>query len=383
MKVLYDYQAFYAQKFGGVSNSFVQLIKNLPQDVSYEVAVEESNNIHLKESGIANVRPCSLTHENFITKNNFKGRKLLYDKFSYLFPKYTSQGRNRLYSIEALRKGDYDVFHPTFFEDYFLPYLEKKPFVLTVHDMMPELFPQYFRQPKLEKKRKKLLCEKASAIIAVSENTKKDLVELFDIPEDKINVIYHGAPETKEREHQKPIIEGRYILYVGQRAFYKFFVEMLESIEPFMKNTPDVKIVCTGKPFVKSELELIHKLGLDDRVIQTFADDNALFNLYSHAQCFVYSSIYEGFGIPILEAYEAKCPVLLNNKSCFPEIANDAAVFFNLDKNGSDLFDVITRFFALNKDGRNALIEKQSERLRCFSWEKSAKLLAEVYAKVI
>ena len=99
-------------------------------------------------------------------------------------------GRNLTYSINRIEKGDYDVFHPTFFDDYFVKHLNGKPFVLTIHDMIPELFST---SDKLQIENKKRLAQSASHIIAVSEKTKEDIVELLKIPEDKISVIYHGA----------------------------------------------------------------------------------------------------------------------------------------------------------------------------------------------
>ena len=108
-----------------------------------------------------------------------------------------------------------------------------------------------------------------------------------------------------------------------------------------------------------------------------------MFSLYHHAKCFVYPSEYEGFGIPILEAYQADSPVLLNNASCFPEIAGDAAIYFNMDSNNSNLAEQIEYLLSMSTEERRILLTKQKERLTRFSWEKSAKQLADVYQSVI
>ena len=142
IRILYDYQAFSMQKFGGVSRCFVELCKHLPRGFESVFGVRESNNIYIKD--IAGIEPENNKYNHFICKYDFWGKghlHLWYDKLlkTGYYPNY-----NKNYSIELLEKGDFDVFHPTFYDDYFLPYLGNKPFVLTVHDMIPELYPQYF-----------------------------------------------------------------------------------------------------------------------------------------------------------------------------------------------------------------------------------------------
>lgn len=381
MKILYDYQAFYMQKFGGVSNSFVQLIKRLPKDVQYEIAVRESENVHLRESSLKKTEPLGLVEENFISTTKFKGRGFLFRQFSQMFPQRTSLGRNRLNSIEILQRGDFDVFHPTFFDPYFLPYLNGKPFVLTVHDMIPELFWKKKRHD-IQIRNKPFLCSMASHIIAVSENTKQDVIEMLNVAEEKITVVYHGVPEDIDTSGEMPIVTGRYILYVGQRDQYKYFSEMLIALAPVFHRHNELKLVCSGKPFTKNEATLIGKLKMNDSILQLYPSDHDLMNLYAHAVCFIYPSIYEGFGIPILEAYKAGCPVLLNHKSCFPEIAQEAAIYFHLDENQQDLTDVMERFLSITEYELKIMIERQNNRMKVFSWEASAKQLAEVYRRV-
>ena len=105
-------------------------------------------------------------------------------------------------------------------------------------------------------------------------------------------------------------------------------------------------------------------------------------NLYAHALCFIYPSMNEGFGIPILEAYAACCPVFLNHKSCFPEIAADAAVYFHLDDKDGDLLDQLVSFLQETPEQKKRLLDKQKERLSYFSWDKSVADLLKVYQLV-
>ena len=105
--------------------------------------------------------------------------------------------------------------------------------------------------------------------------------------------------------------------------------------------------------------------------------------MYHQALCFVYPSEYEGFGIPILEAYKASCPVLLNNASCFPEIAGDAAIYFEMDSNSSDIVDKLECIYSMSTEERHVLLKKQRERLALYSWDKSAMKLVEVYKSIL
>jgi len=383
MKVLYDFQAFDLQRFGGVSNYYVQIIRNLPNDVQYEIAVSESNNMHLRDSGLVNVRPALLTEEHFITEKRFIGKNRLYRLYSKVFPNKTSFGRNYNKSLESLRKRAFDVFHPTFFSDYFLPYLNGKPYVLTIHDMIPELYPNIIGKRSMQSVNIRKLSAGASHIVAVSENTKNDIMDLLHIPEQKISVIYHAAPEIYENETAEAIIKGRYILYVGKRAGYKNFLAMINELSPVLKKHHDIKVVCTGETFNSQEEKNFEKNGIKGRVIHVRASDSDMMNLYAHAFCFIYPSLYEGFGIPILEAWKAGCPVLLNQKSCFPEITGDASIFFHLDETHSDLTNVMENFIEMSEVEKAALIQKQNKRLEDFSWKESAVQLANVYRMVI
>ena len=278
-----------------------------------------------------------------------------------------------------MAKGHYDIFHPTYFDDYFLPFLGKKPFVLTVHDMIPELL--HLNDP-LQIAWKKELVPLASHIVVVSHQTKHDLMEMMDVPESKITVIYHGAPEKIEPKAVLP--EGlKYFLYVGRRDVYKGFQTMVSALAPILK-AGQMHLVCTGPAFSDEERFYLRDLGIENQVKSIRANDQEMQGLYAHAQCFIFPSFYEGFGIPILEAYQANCPVVLNRASCFPEIAGEAAVYFSISQDGStDLYDVMCRFLQWTDQQREDLLEKQRARLDLFSWKKSAEQLAEVYQKVI
>lgn len=370
MKVLYDYQAFAMQAFGGVSRSFAQLISHLPGDIQYEIAINKCRNEHLHESGIAP----DVRHQQypFACLSRYSWGNKAFKAYNHFFERMPGQR----VSIKALQRGDFDVFHPTFFNTYFLRYLNNKPFVLTVHDLTYEVLSVKPHRNDDQVAQRSILCPLASRIVAVSENTAADIVKYYHVPESKIKVIYHGAPETHEGRSLKPMFDFRYILYVGSRGSYKNFSWMLDALHPWLRQS-EVKLVCTGPELNAAELEQIHSLGLDDKVVYRFADTEELYRLYNHAEVFIYPSKYEGFGIPILEAFANDCPVILSYASCFPEIAGNAALYFDLNDKASLLSQV--KVITSDDTTRTKLVENGRQRLQQYSWQKSAEELATVY----
>lgn len=375
MRTLYDHQAFTIQKYGGISRCFVELYKNMPIYVEPSISLCRSDNVYVKE--IMSVPPKETKIDRFLNSHEFKGK--WYIQMILNRHREHSKDWNIKHSINLLKQGDFDVFHPTFFNDYFLPYLDGKPFVLTIHDMTPELYPNYFgrENPQIMMKRK--LAPLASAIIAVSENTKRDIIRILGIPKEKVHVVYHGC-SFPSAEEQTPPFNFPYILYVGGRGWFKNFIPFVRESAPVLKKHKDLHVVCTGKPFINEELKLFEELDLSSRFIRKFAaTDLELSTLYHHAECFVYPSEYEGFGIPILEAWKSNCPVLLSHTSCFPEIAKDAAVYFH----DNDLAEKLEKILTMSVDEKAALLSKQRLRLADFSWKSSAAKLAQIYQSLI
>lgn len=381
MKVLYDYQAFQMQKVGGVSNCFAELIGHLPSSVEWQIGLKESDNVHLKEKGLmSNLSPSSLSAENFITRKHFFGKGTLYKWFNEHFDSFPSADhKNKKYSIELLKKNEYDIFHPTFFNPYFLPYIGNKPFVLTVHDFITDKFRGF---GDWQTRCRRELAEKAAHIIAVSETTKEDAIDMLHVPEEKISVIYHGVSISNSLQ-LKPVVDGDYFLFVGRRNDYKNFLPMVKAMAPYLKSHPSFKLVCTANDFNSRELAVFRDLGISHQLLHVFASYVELLSLYKYAKAFVYPSLYEGFGIPILEAYAMKCPVLLSRESCFPEIAGDAALYFKLNDQENTLSALLEQFTNMSQIDHDSLIGKQDERLKRYSWEKSALQLAEVYESVL
>lgn len=382
MKVLYDLQAFDMQTHGGVSRCFAELYSHRPAFVDAHISVKETDNVYLQELGFP---PKGTLYKNFLCDKDTKLKHFLFKlKYNIQYGKFSRLDKRPLINLfeteSVLKKGDFDIFHPTFFDDYFLPFLGKKPFVITVHDMIPEIF----SIDKHQVEQKVAIIPKATHIVAVSERTKQDLVRIMHVPEEKVSVIYHGSDEEPYTPSTTAPIAEEYILFVGTRYEYKNFKAFCKSCVGILKRHPQLKIVCTGVPFSPEEIQFFESLGIKERMVHKFVQTSQeLLDLYHYAFTFVYPSKYEGFGIPILEAYKADCPVMLNRASCFPEIAGDAAVFFDLNSEKSDFEEQFETLYRLTGDEREELIQRQRERMKLYSWSKSAAQLADVYKEVL
>lgn len=358
MNLLYDNQIFSQQKFGGISRYFVELMKHMPDDVHVECTALLSDNFYLRTE-------------------RFKGNHS--HSFPHLFEKKKTYKRlNELSLKYALKRGKFDLFHPTYFDPYFLKNL-KKPYVITVHDMTYERFPELFgtSDPVIAQKRESIVG--ADKIIAISEKTKADIMDIYNLSGDNIEVIYHGYSINPRSAEGVDGLPEHYVLYVGQRYHYKNFERFLRSFAVVNQRNPEVKLVCTGQQFNNEERKLITDLRLDGVVTSMFVTDNQLAYLYSKALCFVFPSLYEGFGIPILESMACGCPVALSDASCFPEVAGEAAVYFN----PYEIEDMAETIWRITEDSglRKTLIAKGLGKAKDFSWEKTAIQTAGFYKR--
>lgn len=371
MKILYDHQIFNSQIYGGISRYFYNIMNEFNKNggVNFKLTSIYSHNEYLKKSNFKNTI-------SFLNDKKFKGRDRLFDYFLNL---------NKLNSIFHLRMGCFDIFHPTEYDPYFLDCIGNKPFVLTVYDMIHEIYNKKHIQ-YIENKKK--LIKKASKIIAISENTKKDILKFIDIPEDKIEVTYLASSfntfsgSLLPKNAESVLLPEQFLLFVGNRGGYKNFDFFLKSIIPIFTKYSNLELVCVGGSlFTENEKEFIKRKNLSNRIIHLYINDNQLAYAYSKALAFIFPSLYEGFGIPILEAFGAECTLLLSNKSCFPEIALDAAIYF--DPEDSESIVQAVEKVIIDKKLRSEKIEKGLIRLKDFSWQKTAEQTKQIYKSVL
>lgn len=358
MKILYDHQMFSLQKYGGITRYFRDLIFGLPSEYEGELPILFSENHYLSEI------------ENFEIKK-------LSDVLPFRLKRLYYYHANTSLSNRVIKKNEFDLFHPTYYDPYFLKELNR-PFVLTVHDMTHEKYPDLFLAYDRASKNKRLLSKQASHIIAVSQNTKNDLIDLFDIDPNKITVVYHGY---EQRFKPTGALFENYLLFVGERKGYKNFWNFVEAVIPLLNKYSELKIICTGNSFSKEESERLRRTKLTGRVIQKSVSDRELASLYKYASAFVYPSIYEGFGIPILEAFQNDCPVCLSMTSCFPEIAKEAAAYFD-PTNKESILEAVGNVLE-NRSFADHLKLAGKVRLKDFSINRMVKKTCEVYNKCL
>lgn len=358
--IFYDNQIFDMQRFGGISRYFCEIIRRL--NIKSNIGVRYSTNYYLTTYGLGNHR---IPLPRFIFK---RCRKRCLEN-------------NRKLNRKILNQGNYSLFHPTYYDPYFLKYIGNIPFVVTVHDMIHEKFPSCFSDADEMISRKKEVITHASRIIAISENTKKDIVELLQIDPNRIDVIYHSTSMHPFTGHPSLNLPSKFLLFVGDRAPYKNFQRFINVFSTLNKDDKDLFLICTGVPFSRSEKTFIEQLGISDRVIQLKASDKLLSELYCRTRLFVFPSLYEGFGIPILEAHACHCPIALSNTSCFPEIAGNAGIYFDPYSEESMIESI--RSVLYDEKKRQELIAAGNERLKFFSWEKATRLTEKTYLKAI
>lgn len=285
---------------------------------------------------------------------NVKKFRLPPSLFEMLFNKW------RNVSIEKF-VGSIDIFHSS---DWTQPPAKAKK-VTTYHDVVPLKYPQW-STPKIvevHKRRLKLVEKEIDMVIAVSEATKKDLIEVSSIPEDKITVIYEGSSGDFKSQSEDKInkfkekyhLPNKFVLAIGGIGERKNLTRIRQAAGEY-------KIIVSGQDIPWLDLEEMELL-------------------YNSASVLAYCSLYEGFGLPILDAFACGLPVVTSNISSMPEVGGDAVLYvdpLSIDDISKNLKKVMEDF-----DLREGLIKKGYKQLEKFSWEKAAKETAEVYRKLM
>lgn len=270
--------------------------------------------------------------------------------------------------------GNHVIYHSLYHR---IPSRKRGPLVVHAYDMIQELF---YNMPKAAAFKKKSF-ERADAIIAISESTKRDMVRLYSIPPEKITVAHLAADEIFFKDHAAAFGSAPrpYILYVGGRGYgYKNFDLLLDTLiaEKYFLDF-DFVLVGGEASLTAAQQQKIKQAGGGNWLKHVFGDDAMLAKLYASAAVFVYPSRYEGFGIPVLEAMAAGCPVVACNASSIPEVAGDAALLYDAE-NPESLAVCIERAIS-DKVLAADLAVRGKARAKQFTWNAMADTIYQVY----
>jgi glycosyltransferase involved in cell wall biosynthesis len=366
IKIAYDYQAFALTPYGGGSRYLYEVSKIISQTEACEVKIIAPlhNNQYIKDSPVG-----------MVVGKNYDNLQDFFGLTTYI---------NKIQSKSWLQKNAPDILHETYYSTYELAPANCQV-VLTVHDMIHEKFGNGMNASERDViDRKKKSIDRADRIICVSENTKKDLLEIFDLDPVKVFVVHHGCSLTKiDDADRPPIIANSYLLYVGARGHYKNFKTLIQAYASSTKISHEFQLVCFGGGnFSNAEKLEIKRLGIKLDQIHYFAgDDLLLANLYSNATAFIYPSLYEGFGIPPIEAMYLGCPVVCSNAGSIPEVVGEAGYYFDplsIENMISAIESVV-----FSEESRKNLIEQGRQRSTLFSWQKCAQETYNVYRDLI
>lgn len=364
MKIAYDSQIFCAQSYGGVSRYYCEIASRIAVQPGVLVSITAPMYINAYLDDM----PQGLV-------SGFRAPKVIHSRLLL-------RGMGMLIGDWMLRAIAPDIVHETYYFPYRLgPRRARR--VLTIHDMIHEKFASDFQHAEKIARYKALAAERADHVICVSESTRRDAIKILGLPSDKTSVIYHGFDLMNVDEKSTVDLalptNKPFLLFVGIRGGYKNFFGLLEAFATSQHLSTAYRLICFGGgAFSTDELMRVHKLGLDNgQVMQCGGSDQLLARLYECASALVYPSLYEGFGIPPLEAMAHHCPVVCSNTSAIPEVVADAGEYF--DPGDMESMRAAIERVVESDSRREALIMKGHERLKLFSWDRCAAETLDIY----
>lgn len=350
----------YSQKFTGIGRYINQLLFNLSQ-------IDQTNEYIL-----------FLNQEDYdslqVPAKNF--HKVLVNAPHYSFKEQTK-------FLTELYKQKLDLIHFTNFNQ---PLLYFKKQITTIHDLTLHFYPgRKYKSPIYRWVYKLIMYVgilKSKKIIAISNNTKKDLLKFYPHSKNKTTVIHNGIDKSFQRKpSNQKLIQDEYILYTGNWREHKNLPNLIKALKILKTNYNfKGKLVLTGNPnpLYPEPINLIKKYNLQETVIQAgLVSQDQLNQLYQDAKVYVFPSLYEGFGLPILESFASNTPVACSNVACLPEIGQNAALYFNPNSPKS-IAKTINKIIT-NPGLQQELVTKGQKRLKDFSFLKMAKKTHELY----
>jgi len=366
--VIYDYQIFGQQKFGGISRYFCEIATRIGSrpDWNVRIVAPVHYNQYLAESELPTVGL-------FL--------KLPHVRFRRLYG-----WTNRFIAPQVTKLLNGSVLHETYYSGG--KRASGTPKVITVYDMIHEIFPQCFRSDDPTRARKRASIDAADHVICISHRTALDLENILGVPPAKISVVHLGfsqvfAADRRLTNGTNGARSRPYVLYVGDRAGYKNFSGLLKAFAMSTRTLGSFDLIAFGGgPFSQREIAEIQDLAIrPDAVRQYSGDDRTLADFYRNARAFIYPSEYEGFGIPPLEAMACDCPVACSNTSSIPEVVGTAGEYF--EPTSVDAMSAALERVCFDESRRTALIHAGRLQRSLFSWNKCADETVQVYRRML
>lgn len=282
------------------------------------------------------------------------------------------------------------VFHSSYFRLGLGPKVRN---VVTIHDLIYEHGLVNTRNSRIALVQRKLAIRHAAAIICISESTKRDFCDYYGeyVKATPIYVVHHGV-NVKLSDIDSEVAFGKvsnlvgdnsasYCLFVGGRSHYKNFEGAVAGFANSLCAREGYKLICTGAPFDDNEIRLLQRHSVADLVFNIgYLKDAEMQGLYEHAFVLLYTSRYEGFGLPPLEAMQVGCPVIASNISSIPEVVGDAGLL--VDPNDFGAISTALNNLLMNVTMRDALICLGKLRAAQFTWQKSAQEHMNIYSNL-
>lgn len=363
MKILYDHDIFYIQKVGGVSKYFLEIFSIIKKFHNVKIVAPIYINEYLKD---------------YKSKNIFK---LLKIKKKYKYTNRFFRFLNIIIFKFFLNIYKPNIIHLTYFNKK-LEFKKNCKIVITVYDLIHEIYQKkyFFKYPSNFKKE---YISNADHIICISKNTKKDLLKFYNVDKKKISVISLGFNRSKKFiKINDSFLNNSYLLFVGERKKYKNFINLIIAYSNSKKLMSNFKIVCFGGgPLDSLEKKLFKKYNINLLNVKCISGSNEELNyVYMKAKAYICTSLYEGFGMTILEAMNMNCPIISSNAGSLKEVGGDAVEYFD-PNNIQDIKSKIEKI-VFSKKNIYSQIKKYHTNLEKFSWELTAKKTISVYEKL-
>jgi glycosyltransferase involved in cell wall biosynthesis len=371
LRVMFDPQIFCHQRFGGVS----RYVCNLALEMQHMAGVTPLIVAPFHFNEYLDQLPSSLVRGRRVRW--LEGRTAL------------AYGSSLLPGKIVARAFKPDVVHNTYYFPIRPPAGALS--IVTVYDMIHERYPKYLAGSPFIIRLKAASVAAADHVICISESTRRDVLAIYDIPDERVSVTHLGFDALRSLLTGEPPTnfkvralgaDAPYLLYVGSRVNYKNFRGLLDAYAASASLRADFFLLCFGGgDFTGAERAAISKAGVEGRVRYLGGSDAVLAACYAHASLFVCPSLYEGFGIPVLEAMSLECPVACSNSSSLPEVVGDAATLF--DPRDRDSIRSALESVLDSPSAATALKERGRIRSQLFSWRSCAEKTIGIYRQVL